>query len=358
MKQRITAVILTGMVLASLFTGCAKNSSVSDKASGNDYAGEAIYGEAIYGEDLNLEYSEGLMGAPDINVKTTKEMLVYRCNISLDTLNFEETVTSLKSKVNEYHGFIVEERESDGSSDSSYYITADEDKDLTYTATLRIPSEYYESFVNSAEGLGQLKSKNSSVDNMTTVYGTLKAELEIYEAEYNRYLDKLDKIEDDKLALEVEKELRDLAIKIADIKTSLGVIENDVAYSYVTIRIHRVHELVVEEEKPVDNSFKTRLKKTAVKSWKNCLAFLQGIVLFIIKIWWFLVFCGINAIIVVLIVKTCKKRKTRKKQEQRAELEAREAERIRLAEEARAAMNAGPVMNADPVEAPRNDQTT
>ena len=295
--------------------------------------------------------SSGQQG--DTKVDISKEMLVYRCQITMDTLEFDATLAALKNKISEYHGFVERESQTDGSRGNGRYAISEEEKDYYYIATIRIPSEYYESFVASTEGLGILRSKNSSVDNVATRYGTLKNELEIYQAEYDRYLKQYNETEDEKIALQIQKELRNLSLTISDLKTEMSMLESDVAYSYVTITIHKVSEKDLEKEKELEeqkekekkkkeerekekekeDNFGTRVKKAAKDSWKEFLAFLEGILMFFIARWWGIVLFLIIAGIVLLVMKIVRKKIKKRNEIRREKREALEAQHRAQVEE-------------------------
>ena len=377
MKKKILPLFMVCVLGCSIIAGCAKATKSADTKSQNRSknngsaaaaATEANYelaGETVdyYYDDeasLDMSYEEadykyaenGANAAPgadpnsvDVKADASKEMLVFRCNMSIDTLNFEEALTALKMKIEEYHGFIERENQSDGNSSNGRYVLDENDKDYYYTATIRIPSAYYESFVSAASGIGTLRSKNSSVDNVATRYGTLANELEIFEAEYDRYLKQYNETEDEAIALQIQYELRNLAITISDIKTEMSMLESDVAYSYVTITIHKVSEKEIKkEEKEVkeEDTFGTKLSKTAKGSWEGFLGFLQGIVLFFVANWWiFLLLLIIGGAIILSIRRGIKKAK-RKAEARRKELEAEQFERMKafqMAKEQSAAAN-------------------
>ncbi|MBR3058902.1 MAG: DUF4349 domain-containing protein [Clostridiales bacterium] len=370
MKKTWLSGILATVLLMGMVSGCSKNSesrttrNASDRAEATvgmdsylsadsnkgavsfDYAEETTaasweaeepYAEEEDSDDTsnrsNANPSKGGSAEADQKVNLEKEMLVYRCSIALDTLEFEQTLTALKTKIEEYHGFIERENQTDGTANGGRYILEEKDKDYYYTATIRIPSAYYDSFVKSTEGIGMLRSKNSSVDNVATRYGTLKNQLEIYEAEYDRYMKQYEKTEDEKVALQIQSELRNLAITISDIKTQMSMMENDVAYSYVTITIHKVteRELKVEDDKvKEEDSFGTRVSKAASESWNDFLAFLESILMFFIFNWWVLIILVIIAVVLIIIVKIsikkAKKKNAKMHEEHVARMEAEQKE--------------------------------
>ena len=378
MKKKIITVLMACVIGGSFIVGCSKTSdkksskksrsedveeyyddgdiayettaaryyAKSDSLSMNmgDYEGAAVESYAEYAEEtVDSGDLSALQNAPDTNVDVSNEMLVYRCTMSIDTLNFDESLTALKTKVAEYHGFVERENQSDGNNGNGRYILDEEDKDYYYTATIRIPSEYYESFVSATEGIGTLRSKNSSVDNVATRYGTLKNELEIYEAEYDRYLKQYNETQDEQVALEIQRELRNLAITISDIKTQMSSLESDVAYSYITVTIHKVSEKAVKKEKEEvkeEDSFGTRIGKKAKQSWNNLVDFFEGIVLGIVGAWW-----GISIGLIVFLVlffvirHKIKKAKKNKLARQKA-LEAQQAGFVNVPQQAQAAQGA------------------
>lgn len=248
--------------------------------------------------------------------------------MSIDTLNFEESLTALKTKIAEFHGFIERETQSDGNNGNGRYIIDEEDKDYYYTATIRIPSAYYESFVSATEGIGTLRSKNSSVDNVATRYGTLKNDLEIYEAEYERYMKQYNETKDEAIALEIQRELRNLSITISDIKTQMSMLESDVAYSYVTVTVHKVTEKEIKKEKEApkeDDDFGTRVSKKAKESWNNFLGFLESILMFFISGWWAFLLAAIIFLILFFVIRRKVKKSKAAKAASRKALEAQQA---------------------------------
>ena len=364
MKKKIISILLACMIGGAFIAGCSKSDSKKSSSrqvkEHNDAVGEVLeeiepdamettaanyknnnlsmnYGdvEGDYYDEAPLESNavdpdQGTGNAPDTQADASKEMLVFRCTMSIDTLNFEESMTALKTKIQEYHGFVERENQSDGNNGNGRYLLEEEDKDYYYTATIRIPSAYYESFVSATEGIGTLRSKNSSVDNVATRYGTLKNDLEIYEAEYQRYLKQYNETQDEAIALEIQRELRNLSITISDIKTQMSMLESDVAYSYITVTIHKVSEKAVKKEKEEvkeEDSFGTRIGKKAKQSWKDFLGFLEGILMALVGAWWGISLFLIAFLIIFFFIRHKVKKSKAKADARRKELEMQQAER-------------------------------
>ena len=250
----------------------------------------------------NNETSAGL-SADEID----REMLVYSCSMSIDTLDFASTVNSFKTLLDQYGGFIESENFDDGGSYSRWYSEEDE-KWQSYSATLRVPSRNYDAFCSSAGNLGDLRSKNASVQNLSSEYHDLSTSLEIYEAKEERYISLLATITEDEYAVAIERELTDLQIEIARIKSRMNKINTDVSYSYVYITINEVKEYV---SKPVKtDTFFDRLLNTIRNTWTDFVGFWEALLFLIIRLLPYLV---LIALLIIIIIALTKKRRARRR---------------------------------------------
>lgn len=322
MKKKILIVI--GLLF--VFTGCGDQAS-SDQASKNeaiyeDYASDWDVYDAetqnfdegfseTYESDSKDAYYEydGVSAADeaiysDTNTADTtqlkeettgtldKEMLVYRGTLSIDTLDFNTSVNEFKAILDEKGGFIESESYTDSYSTSGYYAIDESYKHNVYSATVRIPSTEYDTVMNSATSLGDVRSRYSNASNVTQQYGTYQSQLEIYETEYSRYLTLLENATDDEYAFQIENELFNIQMQIATLKSNITNIENDVAYSYIDITIKEVSKY---EEKPAEtNTFLDRFKNTCKNSWDGFLEVLEDIVFFIVM--------NIYYIVIILVI--------------------------------------------------------
>ncbi|MGN0696304.1 MAG: DUF4349 domain-containing protein [Oscillospiraceae bacterium] len=312
MKSKLfIPVILCSLVL----TACGSDSSetIAYNAKGiydsfsDDYSYETSY-ETAEAEESPAEADNADDSAVSADT-IKKEMLVYSCNMDVDVLNFDEAVDSFKKSLDGYGGFVENESYSDGGSNGKYYY-ADEEKWQTYSATVRVPSADYDAFCDYAASLGDLRSKNASVENVSSEYYDLNTTLEIYEAKEQRYIDLLADITDDEYAVSVEKELTELQVQIAQIKTRMNQIRTDVAYSYVYISINEVRVYTPEPVKK--DTFFQRLSNTLSDAGTGFLSFLEGLLFVLIYLFPYLVLIGIIIAIIVAIRKKTKARRAKK----------------------------------------------
>lgn len=320
MKKKST--FLLGLVMVITLAGCGDtySESAADNAESaginngymadeNGYADES-YEDADEAEpEENTSSSVGTSLPSEENRADTeidREMLVYTCDMSIDTLDFDKAVGDFKAALVQAGGFVENETYDDGYYGSSYLVK-EEDKDRTYRATVRVPSKQYNSFLEGTEALGDVRSKSAYVENLSQEYSDLGTSLEIYEAKEKRYINLLSTITDDEYAIEVERELTELQIQIAQIKTRMNKIRTDVAYSYVNVTIHAVREYVKEPVK--DDTFGQRLVNQLHSTWKGFLWFLETLLFVFIGVSPYL---AIMAVIVLVIIKIANK-KSRKR---------------------------------------------
>lgn len=335
-------ILATLLLITLLFGGCG--SSKSDTATDNyslksaasaqsndsyagDEAGESYDAAVADGEEMAADGDETADANASNNENATSnapkkistEMLVYRGSLVLDTLDFEKTVADFKKLILDNGGFVESENYADNKEMYGRYYQNNDDTNKTYSATVRIPSDKYEYAMTQTGTYGDLRTKSSNVTNVTQQYSTYKSELEIYEAEYARYLDLLAKAKDDKYALEIEKQLFDLQVKIADLKSNMSNLETDVAYSYIDVEICEVKEY--KEEPAKKDTFIDRLKNTCEESLEGLLGFLEGLLFFIIRSWYGFAFFALIVWIIVKIIKALIKRDKKKKEERKSKTE-------------------------------------
>ncbi len=333
--KKTLSLLWAAALCAAMFTSCsaetASGSAKSDNslrqqsagASYDNFADDSdtyetgyLYHSDVYTSAEEAENSDSVTGggakagSPDeLEDIIIKEMLVYSCNMTVDTLEFDSSLAGFRAALSSCGGFVETENYSDGGSSGKWYKEG-EQKWKSYTATVRVPSGSYEEFVNMAGGLGDLRSKTSTVQNLSREYSDLSTTLEIYLAKEERYLARLSEITDEEYALQVERELTDIQIQIANIRNRMSTIRTDVAYSYVYITLNEVKEYVSEPVKT--DTFGDRLSVTLRTAGSGFLRFLERLLFVIIYAAPYLIFIGVIVLIIVLIVKGIRKRRMAK----------------------------------------------
>lgn len=335
-KKHLIALLFSCIVLLCAGCGTANDSSLSFSDSDTDYensSSKTSSGEVDdiegSGGDEDTEESGTEKEADGIDDTAQKEastqihteMLVYTCDISIDTLDFEKSVAEFKNMLKNVNGFVEQETYSDGYSQGSYYVE-EEDKEKRYEAAVRVPSDQYETFLGGTDKLGDVRSKTSNVENVSQEYTDLNTTLEIYEAKEKRYIKQLSQISDDAQALNVEKELTELQVKIAQIKTRMNEIKTDVDYSTINVTLVEVAKY---NEKPVKkDTFWQRLGSTVKDTWKTFLNFLEALLFFIIRVMPYVLLMALVILAVYFIQKKVYSRRPRAKNKTQSQTEPEE----------------------------------
>ena len=246
-----------------------------------------------------------------------EDKLIYRCTMSLETLDFDNTYDNILGAVASMGGIIQSERmnNNNGSYSSYRYSSSKYVNGKECTLTVRIPSEYYREFTNIAGELGNLISKNSSTENITQQYYDSTAQLEGLQIQLARLQEMLRSATEIEDLITLNKEISDLEYRIGVLTTDIRTMDMDVAYSYVTVTILEVVEYTEIEEAKKDTFF-NRLLDTFKDSFENVADFLEEALFAVIMIAPFLVLIAIVFIVInKLFGKKIKAKKEEKKQE-------------------------------------------
>lgn len=281
-----------------------ENGSASQSDSSGEEAAEGV-ADAANSESTDQNTDGNASNNTSSTVNT--DMLVYTCNLSIDTLDYEKSVGDFRNMLSSVGGFVEKETYSDGLSNTSYYIE-ETDKHKVYTATVRVPHDKYDTFVNGTGALGDVRSQSSNVENVNQEYTDLNTTLQIYEAKEKRYIKMLAEITDDKHAVTVEKELTEIQVKIAGIKTRLNEIKTDVDFSTIDIQIREVSKY---DEKPAKtDTFIQRLGNTVKNTCKTFLSFLETMLFLLIRMLPYIILLGIILYVIYKIQKRVQKTKS------------------------------------------------
>lgn len=320
MRKRRVSLLWLLLTVAIAMSGCGSDEN-GEKSRGGDQMGIAAFdaAEQKAGEDTQTNGSEDTMSesgrkaeAEDVEEETAQsgmesgttadggtergidEKLIYHSTIRMETVDFDKTIKSFRDSIESMDGFVEYENysnqlDSGYMSESIYrdyerFNSATEDR--TYQATVRIPSSKYNQFLRDTEKIGNVTGKESNVTNVTTEYQDLQTKLDIYEAQQKRLVRQLEKASD-KLVMQIERELTEIQVKIAQLHNRLKTIDTDVNYSTVEITIDEVSEY--QEEPPSEDTFLDRLKNTVIASGKRFLYTAETLLLVFITLFPYLV---------------------------------------------------------------------
>ena len=251
MKKRF--VVPAVLVMAMCLSGCGHSASYSEAPSASymkedmEYAAEeAAYdvADGTYMADAEAAMEAGgAMKDSGSNGEETSALraqdgqkIVYTGNLSIQTLEYDKSAASIRKKIREAGGFSESESESDRDYNWYRYSTGSSStRSLSITA--RIPSEKFESFMDSLSGDGKIMNRSMNAENISQVYANKETYKKALEKEQERLLAMMDKAETIEDMIAVESRLSDVERQLNAYKTDLSAMDKDVQYSTIYINI-------------------------------------------------------------------------------------------------------------------------
>lgn len=326
MRNKLYVILVTLMVLLSM-TACGSANLMDAKeemdigyTSSSMAQNSSKYDGASADVMEKVEAEEGAVTGETQVINGDK--LVYTCNLTLQTLEYDSCVKTIRENISKYGGFIEEESEYDDAYRWYYgdYVKTTGTKHLTLT--IRVPSAKYYEFLEQMEGAGKVISRNSYVENISRQYYETDAYIKSLEIQQDRLLEMMEQAVEIEDMITIEARLSEVQYQLSMAKTELSGMDADVEYSTITIDVEEVMEYTRDEPVQKRNTFGDRLKNTLTETWEFFWEMLEGILFLIIRLIPVALVAGVIAVLIIWSIKSCKKRKQRKlqkKAEQRKE---------------------------------------
>ena len=279
-------------------TNSAKN--YYDAAEAEETMADESY-EGSYGtvDDSGSGMNESALRAQD------GQKIVYTANLSIQSLEYDQSAASIRRKIREAGGF--SEAESEYDNDYNWYrYNSSSGNTRSLSITARIPSDKFEAFLNSLDGDGKIMSKSVNAQNISQVYANKETYKKALEKEQERLLAMMDKAEMIEDMIAVESRLSEVERQLNSYKTDLSQMDKDVEFSTVYIDLQEVKRYTETVEK---TTFREKLGfafEDAISSFRD---FCEGVILFVVRNFPFLI---IFAIIAALIIRWLAKRRAQK----------------------------------------------
>lgn len=173
----------------------------------------------------------------------TSQKLIKTVSMDMETKEFDTLLENIRSKVQELGGYI----ENSEVSGSSYYSVYES----RYAwMTLRIPADKLDGFVTIVSGLGNVTSKNESVQDITLQYVDVESHKKALETEQERLLQLLEKAESMEDIIAIESRLSEVRYELQSYGSTLRTYDNQVNYSTVSLSIREVERVTPTVEEP------------------------------------------------------------------------------------------------------------
>ncbi len=312
MKSKHLSFVFSLIVAASLLTGCSGGgaSDVAYKSegafdNGGYYDAAATAAEAGGSYDYDEEYveseeREGSSGTidenadtkPDTSVTIDREKIVYSGSLTIETLEYDDTVAKLYALIEEKGGIIQ--------SESVNEYTPDYSSDRTghnLDVTVRIPAGQFRPFLNGTQGIGRVKDMYTYADNITRSYYDAAARRSSLRTELDRLNEMTENADSTEDLIEIVDRIASVQGDLDSLEAQLRNMDTDVAYSTLNITVREVVEYSATPQ-----SFGERVADAVAGSCRNFVGFMQNLVIFLIYALPVLVFLVAIAAVILFII--------------------------------------------------------
>jgi cytochrome b involved in lipid metabolism len=235
--------ILTLLIILSIIA-CENQHSLNDEAV-NDFS--ALVEEEHDSQSQNKQ-----------NVEISDRKLIKEGFIDFETENILDTKEQIYSAIKT----------------SGAYVSAENVKKnngkIKTNLIIRIPSDNFDSFIAEAtKGVTEFDVKDISSKDVTEEFLDVQARIKTKKALENRYIKLLEKANEIKDILEIERQINILRTDIERIEGRLNYLQNRVAYSTVTINFYKT---VASK-----NSIGSKFSNGFSSGWENLIWFIVSI---------------------------------------------------------------------------------
>ena len=337
-KDRQLVILLAALLVLIFLSSCAagKNASMTPTAPDFAYAEDDSYtrdapAEAPQAEapmaneskaesggamgelsfDDTAEAEEAPAGSPESqgDAADFTEKIIYSANVSIETTDFDVSVSGLEQKARSLGGFVENSNVSGDTRWNKDGTTSVVNRWAYYT--FRIPAEKFEYFLQLTHTYGNVLSTSRSAQNVTSSYTDFEARLSSLNTQEERLLDMLSKSTDVETLIALEQRLSDVRYEIESIERNLRNYDAQIRYSTIDLTIREVE--LYTPTAPIRRSFGEKLEIALSDGWTRFVRGTQDLLLGLAACLPVLVLLIILAAAVLICIRIrIKKRKAKK----------------------------------------------
>lgn len=259
----------------NLFGGTSNSESVQDSTIGPEIDNLGSNAESDYTTDSGDNASEF----------DSKTKLVYSAYYDIETMEYEESISSLKSSIEKYNGFFEQENYNDSTPWDVYYGVNDNiyryTGDRHYRCIIRVPVENYKSLVDAIGSIGHITSQESELENITKKYNDTQSSIENYETQLDRLNEMYKEAKDIEDMLNIQSKVFEVQDRLRTLYNDKDSMDTDVAYSKISIDIREVNEISNGKDAIEHMKFLERLQYSLNSSLENAIESVSNVFFFI-----------------------------------------------------------------------------
>ena len=268
------------------------------RAASNYSAGGYVYEDAA-----EYEYEEPAMAAGDSGYGYSEESamlteqydastakIIRTADIDIQSTEYDDAIDRINALVEELNGYY----ESRSLNDGSGYRSAN--------LSIRVPAEYYDTFIERLHDAGTVTSLYESADDVTASYRDIESRLETAKTKLARLQELLSQAEDMSDIITIEGAISDTEYEIDYLQGCLNGYDSRVSYSTVYIYLREVYK-VQNPEAPL--TFSERLSRAFSEGLENFGEAMSDIAIWLAESWLVLLIIGIFIALSIIIPISC-----------------------------------------------------
>lgn len=270
---------------ATVQNKAASSNSFGTRTNSRNNVAETAAGEpAAKADQATGSNAGGTQNQPNVD-PTKGRLLIRTVNMTAETKEFDNVRNAVEDKVKELGGYI----ERSGVSGTG---TAGSLHNATYV--IRIPAEKLDELISTVGSNCTVTNSSESTTDVTLSYVDTKARLDSLRVEQEQLTELLKQAKDLDSIIVLQNRLTEIRYQIESAESTLRVLENQVTYATLSLRLREVMEIKPQEPPHVD-TYGEKIVKTFKNSLKAIGEFFKGV---------FLVLVAVSPVLVPLIIIT------------------------------------------------------
>ena len=244
--KKLTALLLTMLLVLSLFTACGGSSTVAAPQGApilkGDYAMEEMAPEAPAA--MMNSAADRLSGAGEAGSTVLPENRKWIVTVHMDaeTEDLDALIIGLDETINGLKGYVEDQEVYNGSNYASR-------RHRNANLTIRIPAEDVTRFTEEVSGIANVVSTNVNREDITLTYVATESKVTALKTEEARLLELLAQAENMSDLLEIEARLSQVRYELERHSSQLRLYDNQVDYATIYLFISEVQEYTPVAEK-------------------------------------------------------------------------------------------------------------
>ena len=272
----------------------------------------ADYYEGDYYEDYEMDYSRSTSNsAQDISGSSQSQlpantMLIRRVTMNVETTDYNNVTNTVSAKVIELGGY-VESSNASGTGNNGNL------RSITYV--IRVPIDKLDALVNSVGTCCTVLSSSENTEDVTLQYSDIQARVRSLRVEQETLMNLLAQADSLEAIITLQNRLTEVRYQIESYESSARVLENQSAYSTLTLSVREV----LEETEQIETK-KLTFGEEILEGLKDSLGDIKDdakdfVIGFVSALPYLLILAVIGLIIFFIvkgIIKSAKKKKAKK----------------------------------------------